>query len=169
MKIYKLPRKSKPWPVLRLLLVQSTRRTFWLQLLQRCRASRGDRRSSAIGVAEDTRAPEQLQTPPISIPPAVGICDEVTPADDAENEDSKEEAKTEPAVELLERAEEQQVDTWKAIALRLSGLTTAAYLLGNALLFAFYMCPLLYRIISHSATSFVADTKYYDDYLYFYK
>ena len=70
----KLPSNSKPWHLLRLLLAKSTRRTFWYQVLQRCRlrccASRAarQRHQPAIGVADDTRETDQLQIPTQSIP-----------------------------------------------------------------------------------------------------
>ena len=63
-----------------------------------------------------------------------------------------------PVEKLFERIEE--LNSWKNVALGLNCLTTAFYLLGNAVAFGFYMYPLLHRIVKHSTiTSYVVDTK----------
>ena len=49
--------------------------------------------------------------------------------------------------------EDLNLNTWEAVAHGLNRITTVLYLLGNAIVFALYLCPLLYRIIVHSAVN----------------
>lgn len=52
----------------------------------------------------------------------------------------------------------EEANSWEAVALGLNRLTILFYLLGNAIVFVIYLCPLFYCIYAHSATeSYVFD------------
>lgn len=54
----------------------------------------------------------------------------------------------------------EKAESWNAVALGLNRLITAIYLVGNVLAFAFYMFPLLQRIIlDRNVEGYVVDTK----------
>ena len=52
------------------------------------------------------------------------------------------------------------LESWTAVALGINSVMNTIYIVGNLLVFALYLCPLLYRIILHSTISgYVADIK----------
>lgn len=76
----------------------------------------------------------------------------------AENRNAAEEADVVPTKELLGKVDDKE--TWGAVAYGVNRVTTTIYLLGNVLVFALYMCPLLYRIGMYSASNgYMVDTE----------
>lgn len=172
-KLSTLPDTSKPSLLLHLLFVCFTRGTFWLQLLKRCRrrfcGPRKVSRQRAIRIVAHTPGTEsvQLQTP--NERSESGYCKESTPPEEdvkvaieeEELEDNKGVSNVEEELVIAKYiiGKTQKSYSWVAVALGLNRVTTIAYLLGNALTFTFYLYPLLYRIIVHSAViGYIIDT-----------
>lgn len=146
-KISTLPDTSKPWHILDLLCVQCTRRSFWQCLWKLCRrrlcSPRGVRRQTSI--AGSTPSPESvpLQKPQVQ---SIAVTDEEITQTESDKKDPYGHVVAVLAKRLLENG-----NSWEEVALGLNRITTFSYLLGNALVFALYLSPLLYRIMVHSA------------------
>ena len=166
-KLYSMPTSSKPWLVFYLLFVHCMRLTFWLQLLKHCCcccfccfcSTRKMPKEAAIRKMSDTLKTERIRLSTKPDQTASGNNEGI----ERQEVDKQDVGQTKvkfgrPVGKLFERIE--NINSWKNVALGLNCLTTAFYLLGNALAFAFYLYPLLYRIIKHSAiTGYVVDTK----------
>lgn len=49
----------------------------------------------------------------------------------------------------------EDLNSWRAVSSGMNRLLNVSYLLGNILVFGFYLCPLLYRIIMHSRVGYL--------------
>lgn len=85
----------------------------------------------------------------------IGRVEDITPTSHEKLDPSNRELSS-----IWDHPPEKHVDleSWTAVALGINSVINTIYILGNLLVFALYMCPLLYRIIVHStASDYVAD------------
>lgn len=147
--LFSMADKSKPWRVLHVLLVHCTGRKFWVQLLRRCR-----RRFHKFRAAPDDTAIqldkcghsrnkriEFVRQSSSQVPPESGH---------VAGENKKEVDGVDVPGDKTPEPSEEDPNSWKAVALGLNRVNTLAYLLGNAIVFALFLGPLLHRIFMYS-------------------
>lgn len=138
-KLSTLPATSTPWPVLQLLFVNSMRRAFWFKLMNRshCNRSlpkRNHRNTNFSIICTPDKECAQFQ----EAHTATGEFDN--------KKNNSEEVNLKP-----HSFDGEDLISWVLVAHGINRLTTAAYLLGNALVFVLYLFPLLFRIFEHSS------------------
>ena len=142
-----LPDTSKPGPLLQLIFVHCQQRLFWLWLLNRC-----CNRLCRHGVARYPPTDRTTATPTATQQVPLELHSEV-PNDVVKNEFVSEKVVPE---KLFEKSE--GMSSWKSVSEGLNLWFIVIYLLGNALVFAVYLFPLLCRIfVQSSLSSFVVD------------
>ena len=157
-KLLTLPRTSRPWHVLQILFVQSTRRKFWAQLLQkhcnRClRETRGVNRQPALAnrIASSSSYAECVGEPTRETKYELAerhIGAEIAPVKAVIDENN-----AEASVPELKPLTERALNSWEELAFGINRMINVIYLVGNALVFRLYLYPLLMRIIEHSANN----------------
>ena len=144
---------TKPRLVWHLLFVRCTRRSFWLQLIQRirlCSAPRATRPHSELSVQHPFSAEGAVWFPTESVIPALQNVEQLMPSDIDKSTDTGERKAVE-AKKLCN--EEEDLHSWEAVAHGVNYVVSAIYLFSNALLFAICMCPLLIRIFYHASVT----------------
>lgn len=146
-KLSKMEDTSRPRPLLQLLFVHCTNRSFWRRLCEQCgccrsRDARGvSDRHPHVAVVSSSSAESAQQLPEVTVP--LKELNEQVSTTSANNKNVQE-------IEALEILEKQlNHNSWAAVSDGVNRVTVAVYLLGNALAFVFYMCPLFYLYIEH--------------------
>ena len=148
-----MPENSKPWRVLRLLFVQCTRCSFWDQLLNRlwmrlC-AHATVHRGPADNLQINERGPLPSTQIHVHVPSysEIGKIEEDAPKDNRNNVEGEAEVFEEK--EDAFQCSKKTLDSWEAVAFGMNRVIIAIYLLGNALVFVLFFCPLLFHMIKH--------------------
>lgn len=152
--------ETKPWPVLQLLFVKCMRLAFWQQLFKCGSLFRTS--SAPLEVNYHQANSSSANTPGTECVQLPGGHASDSSCNDEKITPTKVTTKAAGDGEEIDKeklpVEENEPNTWMEVSFGVNRLITVAYLLVNALAFAFYLCPLLYRIIRHySVVDYVND------------
>lgn len=142
---------SKPWLVLEVLCFKCMSRAFWLRLWKIISWSSGKVIYQHTLKRDIEATKGSVQMPDRKVLQAQANDVDFMHSDVIKNVGFKDEVKSDDS-----NAKDKELNSWLVISRRVDLFTTAAYLLGNILAFAFYMCPILNRIIVHySVTDYI--------------
>lgn len=159
-KLYTLAEEatSKPPPLLHLIFVKFFRRSFWIELFK-CR-SRVARDVSHRSHPTNSSGGETPGTECVLLTEGRATGAHTHESASAEVTNKKNFGSEEASAKEMDAKE---TNAWMELFFALNRLTTAIYLIGNALVFSFFLVPLLYRMIVHySVKEYVEDVSVSD-------